>query len=607
MKKRKNDYYKKFIYRIEKKLSVEDYFKIKDYAKLGVYLYIIHDNIDNNRFLYLSSKHYEENTKLNPETFKFNSIVGFNESIHLRFCSSKFGVKFFKLSKEKANLSLMLKEVITSKSKTQKIFKKFKVHTKKIVLDNPDWYLEFLLNKNCKSHKKKVYQLLLANNKYNPEIIYNSISMFFKLQNPDYQKFNDHTIVLDEGKTGKSSLIGYMGEKIDNISIAGLYGSSDGKNGKFRGGIVTTTKKGILIDEINELIKNQKNEKILSVLNSLLENGTYNYRKQFGQKIRAGNLFFFMGNISEELNFPLILAGTFGNVETIGRRIGIITYNDQLNGFEKGNIRAEKPNPYLLAISIFMSNIFNSIIENPKYVKKLYVHKEYLKLEKYYNKEISKMISTIEEPITKNFFKSHKSSIDRITTRGLKIWIFNNINKFIIGEKEYNNHTIFEILEETKKHLEQNLINLRNISEHIKDYSITNKIQEINTWKFKTLTKTYQKLLKFFWLNKSIITQKGINITTSKLTGKTELKFILQNYKRQGIPNKHKNFLLEYGLNISEQNNNITFRIINIKAFESKIEGVFTINDTKDIKAKKVAKKWNKENIEELDLSEDLH
>lgn len=605
MKKKTNKYYKKFIYRVEKKLTVENYFKIKDYAKQQIYIYIIHDNIDNNRFIFISSKHYEENTKLSPDTFRFQQVKDLKDDINLKSKTSKFGIKFFKLLNENGEYIVNLRELVYSNSgkSTKKLYK---VHIRKITLDNPDWYLEFLLDKKCNSHKKKMLQLLLYNNKYNPEIIYNTISSFFILENPDYQKFNDHSILLDEGKTGKSSIVGYMGEKVDNVSIAGLYGSSDGKNAKFRGGLVTTTKKPILIDEINELIKNQKGEKILSVLNSALENGTYNYQKQFSQKIRINNQFFFMGNISDELNFPLILEGTFGNVETLGRRIGIITYNIQLKGFQKGNIRPETPNPYLNAISIYMSNIFNYVLINTKYIKKLYRHKEYIEFEKHYKKEIILMLRDVEDIVTKSFLKSHSGAFDRVITRGLKMWIFNNIDKFIKKGFVYDNHLIYEVLQESKKHISSNLINLKNIVEHVKDFSMTDKTQEINKNSFQELQETYKKLLKFFWLNQNSITQKGVEIGRTNLKEKTSLKFVLQNYRRRGIPKKHKSFLLGHGLNITVINDKIIFRIINIKTFEGKIEGVFDLSDDKSINLKKVATKWNKDNISELDLGEDL-
>lgn len=602
-KRTKSDvYYKQFSYRIEKKISVEDYYIIKDYAKKQLYLYIIHDNIDNNRFLFISSQHYEEHTFILPESFKLESISGLNESIYLKKDKNKFNVPYFNISKTKSTFSIMLKDVITGKSKTQKVFKKFKVHTKKIALDNPNWYLKIINKNNCIHHKKKILKLLLCGNKYNSEIINHSISTFFILNNPDYQRFNDHSLILDEGKTGKSSLIGYMGEKVDNVSIAGLYGSSDGKNGKFRGGLVTTTNKTILIDEVNELIKNSNQNKVLSVLNSLLENGVYNYQKQFSQKIRAGNLFYFMGNMSNNLNFPLILLGMFGNVETLGRRIGIITYNNYSKGFVKGNTRTHQITPYLNAMSIFLSNIFNHILENTKFLIKLYKHKEYIKMSKKYSDDVIKLCDKVEDETTLSFFKSHKSSIDRIIIRGLKIHLFNNIDEYIKNGFTYDNHLIFNVLNETKIHMQTNLINLKNIKEHITNFNIKDKTIEINQANYNKLPKTYKKLLRFFWENKKNIDAKGINV--EYLKNRSNIKFVLQNYKRLGFPQKHKMFLLQYGLNITLFNNIIIFRIINIKLFESSMNGIIkNIGNVK--KHKNIEKTLNNNKIDDA-LIDDL-
>jgi len=603
MTKEINKYYQKFSYRIEKKITVQEFHKIKDYAKKGVYLYIIHDSKDNNRFLYLSSKHFEMNSRINPETFKLKKIAGLMESIHLKFKYSRFNELFFKVVQEKGDIAIVFNDIIKGKTKDNKFFKKYKTHTKKIALDNPDWYLEFILNRNCKNFKKKILNLLLYKNKYNQEIINHCISNFFILENPDFQRFNDHSLIFDEGKTGKSSLIGYMGEKVDDISVAGLYGSSDSKAGKFTGGLITTTEKGILIDETDELIKKNKGEKILSSLNSLLENGTYNYRKQFGQKIRGANQFYFMGNIGE-FNFPVILMGLFGNVSTIGRRIGIITYNNDLSGFEKGLTRPENPPPFLNAISLYMSKIFNEILSESKFLVKLYNHKKYIKLSSKYKNEILRMSKDIDDTTTQIFFQSHKSAIDRIITRGLKIWIFNNIDKFIKTGFNYNNHLIYNVLMESEIHAEQNLINLKNICEHIKDFNITDKKQEINKNEYDKLPKTFQKLLKFFWENIGKITQKGT--PTSDLKNLNEIKFVLQNYKRRGIPKSHNDFLLNYGLHITQPNDQIYFRIINSKMFNNKIDGLFNLGDCKNIKEKIIKKEWNKENISEIELDEDI-
>lgn len=611
MGEKSDKYYEQFVYRIEKKITVEDFPKMKDYAKQGIYMYIIHDNIDNNRFLFLSSQHYEEETKIFPETFKISRIAGTNESIHLKIKFSRFGKPFFRIMNEgKGDFSIIFKDIIYGRSKENKLFKQFKTHTKKVALDNPDWYLEYILKGNCISHNKKVLRMILCQNKYNDEILDHAISTFFSLENYDFQKFNDHSIVLDGGKTGKSTLIGYMGEKLDNVSIAGLYGSSDSKRGKFKGGIVTTTKKTILIDELNELIKNGRGDKILSVLNSLLENGVYNYQKQFGQKIRASNQFFFMGNIGDELNFSLILLGTFGNVETVGRRIGIITYNNQLKGYEKGLIRPSRIDPYLNAISIFMSNIFNQILTHPKYVTKLYEHKHYQKLQKYYFETLTVIENEVESIEVKQFIRSHKETIDRIITRALKLWIFKNLDELIAGTRKFDNHTLFEVLKMSEIYIEKNIINLKNIKEHNNSFKITDKTPDFNKSEFDKLNKGNQKLLKFFWHNRGKIDMKGVDVET--LDNRSEIKYTIKNMKIRGISNTYSTFFVRYGINMATSNNKIVCRILNMNTFKEKLEGIFEhpkseSKKTSETKTQKIENAWNKKNdsdeIEEIDMN----
>jgi hypothetical protein len=407
--------------------------------------------------------------------------------------------------------------------------------------------------------------------------------------------------VLDEGKTGKSSLIGYMGEKVDNVSVAGLYGSSDSVRGKFKGGLVTTTKKSILIDECNELAKNNKGEKILSVLNSILENGAYNYQKQFGQKITSASQFLFLGNLADSFNFPQFLIGTFGNVETLGRRIGIITYNNNLNGFIQGNIRSQKISPYLEAVSMFCSNLFNEILCNRKFVDKLYKHKEYIRLAQYYKGEVMALTTAMECPMTKQFFRSHSVSIDRIVCRALKLWIFDNLDKLITENKCYNNHSMYEVLTETKNQIEMNLINLKNIQEHIKDYNISDKREEINRMEYEQMNKTEQEMIRVFYENRKIIGIRGTAYSDLRNIG--YLKISINNFKRRNIPQKLLILLQNYGLTLSQEKNEILFKMINPNVFEEKTLGLFKekiISKPKD----NISNVWNKNKKDDVDMGD---
>lgn len=571
----KNQYYKNFDYRIEIKLTVQDHAIMKDFAQKGCYIYVIHDNIDNNRFFFISTKHYEKNTKINSEMFELKKIASQKESIHLRKNISTFGEAFFTLAESKSDINILISKFNTGK-KGDQIFKKYKVHTKKIALDNPDWFLSIINSYSCISHRKKFDKESLVKNKYNDEIYNHYISSKFILKDRKFQKFNDHIICLDQGKTGKSSMISYGSEKADNISIAGLYGSSNGKSGKFEGGLVTLTEKAIILDEINELIEDKKTDKILSILNTILENGEYNYVKQFSAKIQASNQFIFLGNISNLFNFALFLEGAVGNTETIGRRIGLITYNNNLEGFEKGNLREPKPSKYLNAISLYMSEVLNKIIHEPKFLIKLYSHTKYKNLSTYYKSKLSQIERQSENDTIIQFIKSHKESIDRAFFRALKLHIYYNLDNFIKGDEFYNNHTLSKVLDITITILDTNIHNLKNIVDHVNNSEIVSKKDKINKENFEKLPMSYQNLIKFVNDNILLIGQKSVKYSElPRATKSDKLSRKINDYKNKGISQNIKSVCLDYGFRIENIKKEIHFGFVNKKLFESKTEGLF--------------------------------
>lgn len=590
--KKSNKYYKSFLYIIQKKLSVEDNKVLKDYAVQGCYLYIIVDGLDKNRFLFISPKHYEEGAKIYPETFRLRKVSGKKDAILLKKYQGTFEKEFFDVVEEQGDISIFLNEFIDSKNAQGKIFQKYKTHTKKIAIDYPDWYIDVIRNSKTKSYRKKFERDILCGNSYSPDIYEHFVSTLFIFKNRNYQRLNDHFIMLDEGKTGKSSLISFLSEKADNISVAGLYGSSDGKAGRFRGGLVTLTDKTIILDEINELVESkQKGEKILSLLNTILENGEYNYVKQFSAKIESSNQFGFMGNVSETFNFPIFLEGVAGNTLTIGRRIGVLTYSNDLGGFQKGANRLPKPTPYCRAIQMYLSNMFNYIIYDTKYLSKLFTHKSFIKYSKYYKQKLYVIRNNLEEEITRAFITSHAESIDRLLTRALKLFIYENMNKFISQEWDtYTNHLPFQVYERVHDLIEKNLIAFENIKEHIENSPNVSRKEEYNKLSYENLnSKAYKKVIELYHLNKDAITNRGLKY--SDLEGdKKEIKFIMSDYKLgKNNPVRINELLLKYGCKIILKNNEVLFMFLNKSLFESKTQGLF-------------------ENIlEEVNLDEDLN
>lgn len=571
-------YYKSFpFYRIEKKISVEDHARIKDYAKVGIYFYVIHEAQDNNRFILVSNKHYEEETKIPSNQFKLQKIVGDKEQVFFKERVNQFGETFFRVTNDdaKENHKILFAEIIGTKSK-QSFFMKYKCHWKKLAMDNPSWYLEVLRKTNKCSYKKHATSLILCKNKYSDEHMKHMISTFFIFESSKFQMFNDHTIVMDEGKTGKTSLVSYMGEKVDNVSVAGLYGSSDSLRGKFKGGLVTTTDKSITIDEINEMISNNKGEKVLSILNTPLENGVYNYQKQFSQKLYIKNQFFFFANIKNDCNFPLMLEHSFGNVATFGRRIGIITYDSNLGGFTAGNLRPLIPHEYLIALQGFCSKILNEFFRNEKNIEKLYSKKKYNNLRQFYEGELTKLENSIDEETTRAFIKSHKKSILRQFTRAFKLYVWKHLDAFIREEKSFDNHTHSEILDICEDVLKQNIISIKNIIEEVQNNNYVDRREERNKLRFERLPKYYQNILEFFYKNSLQLSKKGV--VYSILSHKQDIKKYITKFKssKKVSPNL-KQLLLEYGchMDYDAQEKDIKFRFVSQSNFDKQTQGIF--------------------------------
>lgn len=627
-----DNYYKKFAFVIKKKYTVQQFPILKNYAKLGVYFYLIEDKRDGNRFIFVSSKHYERDTAIlpdefelfsfgllknnflihkknnefgetyfvpesifeydetklqtltNPETKKEDKGFQYNDSGDIYFVPDSEGITLkcliFESQKLETGIVVCLQDIFGGLS----IYSKYqKSHTKKIAVENPNWYREFLKGVKANSIKKIFESDFLCGNSYNPEIIENAISTFVFFRTNEYSIFNDNFFVLDEGKTGKTSLVSYISEKLDELSMAGLYGSSDSKSGSFRGGIVTKTKRCIIIDELNELVKKKIGEKVLPTLNSVLENGEYNYQKQFGAKIEVSNQFGFLANIKEDFNFSIMLESCFGNTATLGRRIGCILYNNNLSGFKKGKIRIRKPSKLLIAVSLYMTQVFNQIFSNKKFLLKRLTHKLYLELDKKYKSECSKLEQETENEPFKYFLRSHKEAIDRLFCRSVKNWIWKNLDGLFFGTKPFCNHSLFEILEIMKEVVENNLINLNNIKEHLAQSVITSRKGEFNKIYFKKLKQIEKKFLEFFFSNQDILNQNNfISYANENLKSKSLIRKKVIDIKKFGLNKNVNQTLLQYGCFVLYRNNELEFKFINKHLFLDKVKDIFS-NDKLEV------------------------
>lgn len=614
-------YYKSFNYTIIKKFSVQDRPQVKDYSKHKIYFYIIQENTDLNRFLFISTELYEEKTFIHPNQFKLKKPENMEEFFITRH-QNEFNDTFFEIADKKCDKShsINLRNICMNKLTEETIakrkaqdnkelcdlhpfFSQFKCHTKRIAFDNPNWYKEFLLEGNIKDFKKMFEKHSYCQNDYDDSVKENYISTLFSLKSNEHQILNDHSIHLDEGKTGKSSMISWISNKCDNISIAGLYGSSNSQLGKFQGGLVTTTKNSIIVDELNELSENTKNDKILSILNTFLENGVYNYVKQFSAEIQGSNQFIFLGNITEEFDFSIMLENLMGNNYTFGRRIGIITYNANLRGYKKGLIRGDAT-PYVLAIKDYLSKILNYILNHSKFYTKTIHHRKYLELESYYKKELNKLIEKTENETIRNFIKSHSESIGRQNLRALKLYIFSNMNLYITGKKPLYEHLIVnEVLDKTKIVLDHNIENFKHMVTQQGEIDYDKISGDRNKKKYDRLFKVYQDFIDFFYFNKKLIDEKGANY--DGLKNKQNIKKKIYNFKKK--IHKSHNLLKElkrWGCLIRfKANGEIIFHITNLNLFEKRCIGIFDDEEIIEVVTQKVEEK--KEVVEEESLEID--
>ena len=176
------------------------------------------------------------------------------------------------------------------------------------------FFIEELQQKGIKSLKKKVLNKLLNKALIDHRLINILKTQFFLPNNLNPNKNamhkQTHSIILTNGGTGKSSVLGIMGTNLDNSSNAGIFGYYSTNTDKWNSGVITQTSNSIIIDEINELINTSKNgDGILRTMNKPLENGSYTTGKAGGRSVYFGNQFCILGNIDEAFNFENFMLG----------------------------------------------------------------------------------------------------------------------------------------------------------------------------------------------------------------------------------------------------------------------------------------------------------
>lgn len=486
--------YEKFKYIIEHKITYDETQNVKDLMINNLNVYII-QNLDYNlRFLYITPKEYKLKSKIYGVQLDFikNDL---NNISYIKINNKDNSIKINQNLKQSYEIKLILRTLFFKKrifeipkEKIEEHFwTKFKTHTKKVVIDKPNWEQQYL--KGIKYKSKHILNHILKGAKIDTGLKYLLISELFIFKSNKYIQFINHSIILTQGGTGKSSILGVLGSNLDDTSNAGIFGFYDAKKSYWTGGIVSQTKNPIILDEINEIISSGRN--VLDTLNKPLDNGYYYYGKMGGQEVEISNQFLFIGNISANFTFSQFLVGVSNNILTFGRRIGFFIYNEKLH-FKNGSMRLKKKDLKLECFSNYISNIFINFLENNNFLS-IFENKNYLTLTNEYKAKIINVIRESEIDETNQFIFEHIKSLNsRLPFFILQIVFFENL--FDIETKFNNNPPKFYIAskfyEKSREILDLHLQNIINIVNHeqnkqhtpIKEISLKQKLDKINKY-----------------------------------------------------------------------------------------------------------------------------
>ena len=503
----KFDKYLNLNYFIEKQITFKDTPNIKNLIGKNIYCYVVREKSYNIGFLYFSSKHLPINFKvsgLSTDIYDFN----FNDKLHFKINSDLNKTKYLCKSSSDSDpylipRTLFYKSEIKDVSEDAKetLFPNvWKIHTKKVMIEKHNYFIGELTKYKVSNYKKKFFKELLNGAVIDPKIKNCLISQLFYL--PDNKRMNNesHSIVLTQGGTGKSSILGIMGTNLDDVTKAGLFGYTDVKNNTWKSGLVSQTKFSLLVDETNEIINT--GAKVLESLNKPLDNGSYTYGKANSQEINFGNQFIFLGNINDSFTFENFLNGLSNNTLTIGRRFSYIVYDENIN-FIQGGQRPKEKTKFINHFSECLSYIYLYLLEELK-LNKLQNSKQYLKLSNYLKEWIKSQYKYIECENTLNFFKEYVKSItDRIPFLIIKLIIFENIDYIlkhnIVDSKRF--YLCSKFHDKTPIILKDIKDTIENIIKHTNNNKLKNFSNENFKIRFQLKNKYTTCLLNILYLN----------------------------------------------------------------------------------------------------------
>ena len=607
-------------YIVFKKITVEFSANVKEHNKKGLFFYILKCPVTDFRFGYVSGYNYPNNARIKGISLFFQkSIVDeLCDVYYYKNTYKQFHTTHNKKIKKNGNKSVIQfypQDIFfKKKEKNGEEYHEntYSIHTKKIVVDRELWFIEELEQKKLTSIKKKVIKEILEDTTIDERIFRVLISQFFQLQYAmDYQS---HAIILSQGSTGKSSVLRPLSRGLENSSNAGIFGYFDVTKASWVSGLVSQTKKPILVDEINELIN--EDAQIFKTINTPLENGIYTYGKAGGMTINFFNQFLFVGNVTEDFNFNTFISGVAQNTATIGRRFAYIVYDRHLH-FSKGTYRRiEESTQNIELLTAYCTYVLEHFLYDRKFHEKKLNDTKINKLEEEFKQRMRKKIESLDESneLVKKFFKSFiESSLDaRCKILALKSAIFKHIDT-ILQIKDLKNSNLSFIYEEYPIQYKQILIEL--------EHSINNIFDDVNYYcsvndyttqsikdKFNTYDKKTQRLFREISNVHDRTQQKLINY--EEFEYKKPFKNIAYNFKTGRRTTKQLNKTLsELGINCNVKNNQLIFLITNLNLFK-KYENAINQDLEKEnleIDMTTIDKKTKpKSDIEDIDMEEDL-
>lgn len=506
----------------------------------GLYLYVITNSEQQIDYPMISTKQFILGHEFDLREFEVHKLSKTKEICHLEITKTLGTYKRVILNENNKGMSFnisncFLKKKFIAYKNEFKTDNFLKLCFDYIYVHDSQWFLNHVsgYKKLNLDHKKRVEQMITRGNQINTQLLKLGITELFEVDSErDLMHLMPHAMVLTNGGTGKSSILGNLGTNLDNSSNAGLFGYFNTEKQQFQAGILTKSRLPVIVDEVNEL----EGKDVLSTINKPLENGCYYYGKANGKDIKFSNQFIFMGNMSDKYNFETFLMTLCKNIITIGRRIGIIIYNNEMEFHWDHKFKKKLINSLPVYRGIY-SHILDHYLTHREPVSRLFHNNKSKQIINDFKRKATTIIHGLENSEnTLTFLEYHKdnSPNKRIAMMAYMLAIHDNINEILengIGKSHYS-----KIVNSYYAHLKQLLDETRD------NYTrIVNHINNIDleAHRANVMLKMQGKLLKYqkVCLEKLQYYKTRQRITYSSITDKGDLKYLIKDLKKYSNSN----------------------------------------------------------------------